>query len=194
MARRARRVPRNLGRSLIVGAAAGAAGAGAMTLLQRLLERAGADAHRSHPQHALARGRPDSTAERQAAGIDDATVEGVERLAGAAGLTLGPAAKEAAGPLAHYLFGAAVGAAYGLGTELAPRLAAGGGVPFGLAVWLLAEEVGIPAAGLAPPPHRTPAVVHVRGALAHVAYGATLELLRRLLSPRGAAQARRAAR
>jgi hypothetical protein len=55
-------------------------------------------------------------------------------------------------------------------------------VPYALAVWLLAEEVGIPAARLAPPPHHTPAPVHVRGALAHVVFGATTELLRRFLA------------
>ena len=171
-------------RGLLVGAVAGLAGTYAMTLFHRLLERIGADAAAAHPQHSIQRGDRDSTAERQpGAAQDDATVEGFERLARAAGIELSERQKELAGPLGHYLFGTTVGAVYGALAAVQPGVTRGLGIPYGLAVWLLAEEAGIPAAGLAPPPTQAPAAVHARGALAHVVFAGTTEMLRRVLSP-----------
>src|SRR6267142_3159418 len=43
--------------------------------------------------------------------------------------------KEMAGEAVHYATGAASGAIYGAAAELAPDVTAGGGIPFGTAVW-----------------------------------------------------------
>jgi hypothetical protein len=167
------------------GAAAGLVGSYAMTLFLRLLERLGIDAYAGHPQHSLRRGDPESTAENQPdSGQDDAAVEGVERLARAAGFQLTPRQKELAAPLAHYLFGTSVGALYGALAARRPGVTAACGVAFGELVWLVADFGAIPALRLSPPPHHTPWQVHARGIAAHVAYGGVMELTRRALGGR----------
>jgi putative membrane protein len=55
------------------------------------------------------------------------------------------------------------------------------GIPFGAAVWLVADEVGVPAAGLANGPAEYPLSTHASALAAHVVYGATTELVRRNL-------------
>ena len=49
--------------------------------------------------------------------------------------------KDIGGAVAHYVFGATTGALYGVGAELFPGVAAGVGLPFGVAVWLMADEI-----------------------------------------------------
>ena len=86
--------------------------------------------------------------------------------------------KKFAGPAVHYLFGAAVGAAYGALAENVPVNKAAG-LPFGAAVWLGADEVAVPALHLAEGPAAYPASVHLRALGSHAAYGVTTELVRR---------------
>jgi putative membrane protein len=87
--------------------------------------------------------------------------------------------KRVAGPAVHYLFGAIMGGVYGGLAERARRATALGGVPFGTTLWLFADEIGVPAAGLAPPSTASPLGTHVRALLAHVVYGLTTEGVRR---------------
>ncbi len=79
----------------------------------------------------------------------------------------------------HYGFGTAVGGAYGLAAELRPELARGQGVPFGVGLMLLADEVAVPALGLSASPQRQPLRMHLLGLGAHVVYGAVSETVRR---------------
>ena len=53
--------------------------------------------------------------------------------------------------------------------------------PFGTAVWLGADEVAVPAFGLAGPPWEHPASVHARALTAHLVYGVATEGVRRLV-------------
>ncbi len=86
--------------------------------------------------------------------------------------------KKTAGPVVHYAFGTIVGAAYGAAVEKLP-LNKAAGAPFGAAVWLGADEIGVPTAGLSAPPTQYPLSVHLNALAAHIAYGVTTELVRR---------------
>lgn len=97
------------------------------------------------------------------------------------GRRLGRDAKKRYGRLLHYAFGAASGAAYGAAVELAPTAAAGAGLPFGTAVWIAADEVAVPAAGLSRSPSEYPFPVHAQSFFSHLLYGATTDAVRRIL-------------
>jgi putative membrane protein len=94
---------------------------------------------------------------------------------------LSPQEKQVAGPAVHYAYGAVVGGLYGGLAELLPGVGAGLGLPFGFALWLLGDEVAVPALGLAKPPLEYPPEVHADALAAHFMYGATTDLLRRVV-------------
>jgi uncharacterized membrane protein YagU involved in acid resistance len=90
--------------------------------------------------------------------------------------------KPAAGSIVHYAFGGAVGAIYGAAAAQTDRVTAWGGVPFGATLWLIADEIGVPAAGLSKAPTEYPLSTHLSAFAAHLVYGATTETVRRLLT------------
>src|SRR5438874_11083514 len=81
--------------------------------------------------------------------------------------------KPTAGAAVHYAFGGAVGAMYGAATANTPDVAAWGGIPFGATVWLIADEAGVPLAGLSKPPTEYPLTSHLSAFATHLIYGAT---------------------
>lgn len=83
-----------------------------------------------------------------------------------------------AGPMVHYAFGSSVAAVYGAIAEVAPAVSAGGGIPFGVAVWLGAHVIALPALGLAPPVTRSDTPSEVAEFVAHLLYGGLTELVR----------------
>lgn len=87
--------------------------------------------------------------------------------------------KPAAGEAMHYGFGAAVGALYGALAELIPAITARNGLAYGTAVWAVADEIAVPAAGLAAPPQQQPARTHAYALGSHLVFGVTLEIVRR---------------
>jgi uncharacterized protein YcfJ len=87
--------------------------------------------------------------------------------------------KPAAASAIHYAFGGAVGAIYGAAAARSDDITAGGGVPFGATVWLIADEMGMPAAGLAKPPSEYPLRDHATSLTSHLIFGATIEAVRR---------------
>jgi putative membrane protein len=89
--------------------------------------------------------------------------------------------KKLAGPAVHYAYGSVVGALYGGLSELLPVTSAGLGLPFGFALWLLGDEIAVPALGLAKQPQEYAPEVHADALAAHFMYGATTDLLRRVL-------------
>jgi hypothetical protein len=89
--------------------------------------------------------------------------------------------KKLAGPAVHYAYGSVVGALYGGLSELLPITAAGLGLPFGFALWLLGDEIAVPALGLGKHPKEYAPEVHADALAAHFMYGATTDLLRRVL-------------
>jgi uncharacterized membrane protein YagU involved in acid resistance len=89
--------------------------------------------------------------------------------------------KPAAGAAVHYAFGGSVGAIYGATAVRNPDVTAWAGVPFGAAVWLIADEMGVPLTGLSKPPTEYPLKDHASALAAHLLYGAATEGVRRLI-------------
>jgi len=92
--------------------------------------------------------------------------------------------KPFAGSIVHYAFGGAVGAIYGAAAAQRHQITAWGGVPFGATLWLVADEIGVPAAGLSRAPTEYPLSNHLSAFAAHLVYGATTETVRKLLTLR----------
>lgn len=82
--------------------------------------------------------------------------------------------------IGHYMIGTAGGLFYGAVSEPMPELRAGAGAGFGTAFFLLGEEIAVPALGFSPKPWQIPAKNHAVGFLAHLAYGVTTEVSRRV--------------
>jgi uncharacterized membrane protein YagU involved in acid resistance len=70
---------------------------------------------------------------------------------------------------------------YGAMTELLPVTSVGFGLPFGAAVWLLADELTVPALGLSKGPTAYPLSTHLYSVASHLLYGLTTEAVRRAL-------------
>ena len=88
--------------------------------------------------------------------------------------------KEKASPFVHYAFGTSIGGLYGATAEKVPNVKAGYGLPFGTAVFVGADEVAVPALGLAQQlPSQMKMQDHIYSLASHLVYGATTELVRR---------------
>ncbi len=87
--------------------------------------------------------------------------------------------KEPAGEAVHYAMGAASGLIYGIASEIAPASTVGLGLPFGAAVWLVADDIVVPALGLAKPATEYPLSTHAYALSSHLVYGLTTDLVRR---------------
>jgi len=87
--------------------------------------------------------------------------------------------KEMAGAVAHYAMGATSGAIYGIAAELAPAATAGVGLPFGAAVWALADEGLVPALGLSKSSTEYPLSIHAYAFASHLVFGLSAEVVRR---------------
>lgn len=114
---------------------------------------------------------------------EPATVRAVEKLQGVVPAEPWPKdQRRVAGNLLHYGFGAVLGLFYTLAGRHRPAIRAGYGTAYGAGVSVAADEILVPAAGLAPPPSRSPASSHLFGLVSHVVFGAALEGSRRLIA------------
>lgn len=154
-------------KNILLGMAGGLAGAWLMNQSQGLMGKiAGAASHDSAEQ-------PPQQAE-------PATVQTAERLVEPImGRPLPDSMKKIAEPLVHYGFGALVGALYGGLMAKAPLITLGGGTLYGAAVWLLADEIAVPALGLSGPPKQYPVSKHLQALGSHLIYGLAAEGVRR---------------
>jgi putative membrane protein len=160
---------------VIAGAAAGLAGSLAMEHYQRALGRVSADLGGAPGGGGQQYRQPQS---------EPSTYVAADAITRAAtGRPLGAHEKPAGGALVHYAFGGTVGALYGWLTARRPETSAGFGLPFATAVWLTADEVAMPLAGLAKWPRAYPAADHFSAFSAHLVFGAVMEATRRLLLP-----------
>ena len=75
--------------------------------------------------------------------------------------------------------GAGSAAVYGVLAEVAPIVTIADGAAFGTGVWLLADELAVPAAGLSKPPKEIPLTTHVYALASHLVYGWITETVRR---------------
>src|SRR5688500_7740388 len=84
--------------------------------------------------------------------------------------------------LSHHAFGAAMGALYG--AYVARQRRDSTGIGFGLAVWLLADEIAMPLLGLSESTLRRPLEKRLQSIGAHLVFGMTTALGCRLLRAR----------
>lgn len=89
--------------------------------------------------------------------------------------------KPYAGQIVHYSMGATSGLIYGIASEIAPTTTVGAGLAFGAAVWLLADDVAVPALGLTKSPTEFPLSTHAYALSSHLVYGLTTDLARKFL-------------
>ena len=166
----------------LAGAVGGLAGSWAMVRFNHLIQPAGGPSDRPGDRYAYRRtnARPNDT--DGTIPDEPGSMQAAEALAEPViGRALSEREKEIGGPILHYLFGAAVGALYGASAEIRPETAAGAGIPFGTAVWLAADEMGMPLAGFATSPMDYPASRHAAAFGTHVVFGLTVEGVRRVL-------------
>ncbi len=76
--------------------------------------------------------------------------------------------KEPAGVAVHYTMGATSGLIYGIASEIAPATTTGLGLPFGAAVWLVADDIVVPALGLSKPATEYPLSTHAYALSSHL--------------------------
>jgi len=86
--------------------------------------------------------------------------------------------KKTAGPMMHYAMGGTSGAIYGAVSELMPIAHTGAGLPFGAAVWLVADDLIVPALGLSKPVTDVPLSKNAYALASHFVYGLTTEAVR----------------
>jgi putative membrane protein len=154
----------DVARGALLGLVGGLLAAGAMSLAHQLVSQVAPNA-----EPPAAPKEEDSTVK---------VASGAMQLVGA---KLAEDQKPLASSIVHYGFGASVGAVYGAVAEIVPRIAVGAGLPFGMAVWLGAHVITVPALGLAEPPTRQPVRKEAEEFGLHLLYGLTTELVRRLL-------------
>jgi putative membrane protein len=163
----------------VAGAAAGIVAAVAMTALQLLLDAASRRGSCPAVRELSGRGgRHDIARLKEHARITglrqrDATVRAANQLARALfGHALPPRHWHTAGLGVHYIFAASSGAMEGIISERY-ALSSSGGLFFGAMLWLFAEEIALPVAGLSQMPSQYRLQDHVNGFVAHLLFGYT---------------------
>jgi hypothetical protein len=169
--------------NLLLGAAAGALGgiAASWAMLQFNKALGGTDDPRAdRHQRAATPNDMDATISDKPGSIKVAENAARE----VAHIDLDPRQQDVGGTIVHYLFGASMGAMYGAAAEWNTAAAAGMGVPFGIAVWVAADEMGLPLLGLSRMPTDYPASRHLASFGSHLVFGLTTEVVRRGLRGR----------
>jgi putative membrane protein len=176
--RTASRLPANPLLGAAAGGCAGLIGAFMMVRFQHLIGGNADDGHGHEERRAHA--SPNDT---DATFPDEPATIQVASLAAEAvtGSPLEERGKRIGGSMVHYGFSAAVGALYGAAAESYPGTTALSGLPFGAALWVAADEVGVPLAGLARDPKEYPAYRHLTALASHLVFGLTVEGVRRAL-------------
>jgi len=89
--------------------------------------------------------------------------------------------KEETGPLVHYAVGALTGGIYGGLAEYSPVVRSGFGTSFGGVLFSTADLLDVPAFGMGPSLAGQPTSAQAKPFAAHIVYGVTTELVRRLV-------------
>ncbi len=175
-------------KGLASGIVAGLVASWTMNQFQALLSKVFEGEERSHGAQSMQQGSPQHGIGRelQLQGKDDEQDDAAERVANAVAVSafdheLTEREKEIAGAGFHYAMGATSGAVYGALAEMIPEVKAGAGVPFGAAVWLIADEGIVPALGLSKSATEYPLSVHLYALSSHLVFGLTTELVRRAM-------------
>ena len=175
-----------IGKGLIAGLVAGAVGAWVMNQFQALLSKKLTGVARSHGGQSLQQGSPPYGAARelQNRGVDRESDDATMRTAQFVSETafdheLSDSEKDRAGTVAHYAMAGTSGLIYGGLAEISPAVTIGMGIPFGAAVWLVADEGIVPLLGLSEPATEYPLEKHGYAIASHLVYGLATELARR---------------
>ncbi len=173
-------------KGLAAGVVAGLAAAWAMNQFQAAWSKLAEGEERSHGAQSLQQGSPRHGVARelQERGSDEEEDDAAVRTASVISETifdhsLTKSEKETGGAVAHYGMGAASGAIYGVAAELLPGVSAGAGLPFGAAVWAVADEGVVPALGLSKSATEYPLSIHAYALASHLVFGLTAEAVRR---------------
>lgn len=176
----------NITKGLAAGVAGGLVASLVMNQFQALWGKIAENISRSHGAQSLQHGLPDHgiSLELQKRGSDDPEDNAAVRTGNAVSELvfdhkLTKPEKEFAGAVAHYAMGVASGAIYGVAAEVVPRTTVGEGLPFGAAVWVIADEAVVPALGLSKPGSEYPLSTHVYAFTSHLVFGLTTEIIRR---------------
>ena len=159
-----------VGRDVLAGAVAGIAAIWVADKLDRSIYRSGS---------------PETLRKTEAArpgGMDPSHVL-AKRAADAVGADLGDPKDNPAGHTIHYGMAAGMGALYGLLRGMSPGVSTGRGALFGMAMFILQDEIGNTVMGTAGNPLNYPIRDHARGAAAHTLFGIVTDLGTRLMSP-----------
>ena len=87
--------------------------------------------------------------------------------------------KDSAGEALHYLTGGISGAIYGATAEMTGATTFGASLPFGSAVWAIADDVLVPALGLSKSPTEYSMATHAYALSSHWVYGLVTEVVRK---------------
>ena len=114
---------------------------------------------------------------------EDATMKAADRIVSAAtgGRHLTFEQEQTAGPIVHYAFGAVMGGLYGGLAEFSSTVTSGLGTSFGTTLFAGADLLGVPILNLSELPTEYPASALATPFAAHLVYGVTTELVRRLV-------------
>ena len=142
---------------------------------QRLQQAAPSDEENRQQQ-------PHSPEAKEDAPKEDATMKAADAVVHTAtGEHLSRPEEERAGPIVHYAFGALTGGVYGGLAEYTPLVRSGFGTGFGGFLVSTADLLAVPALNLGPWPGDQPASAQASPFAAHVVYGVTTELVRRIV-------------
>ena len=153
-------------KGLVAGAVGGAAAAWVMNQFQ------------AGSQKLQQKLQPQEEQQDSGSGGDDATVKTARAISEYVGHHLSDSEKKVAGPLVHYTFGSLMGALYGLAAEVQRNARVGFGTAFGATLWLVADEIMVPALKLGAKANEVSLKVHANALAAHLVYGATAEAVR----------------
>lgn len=174
-------------KGLAAGVVGGLVASVVMNGFQKFLGKLITGEEKSHGAQSLQQGLPRHGAGRmlQERGADEARDDAAERLAntisvGVLGRELTKSEKDAGGTALHYAYGISMGAVYGTAAEFAPGVVAvGAGAAYGASIWLVADEVVVPALGLSKSSGEYPLAIHAYALASHLVYGLTTEAVRR---------------
>lgn len=169
-------------RGILAGAGAGLA---ASWVMNEFMAGPGEKLHESLQTEEERRREQQEQRRQQASGEpkQDATMKAADAVVATAtgGQHLSMEGRQKGGPVVHYSFGALVGALYGGLAEYSGAVRKGFGTAYGSALFAGADLVAVPALKLSPPLKEFPAKSLASPFAAHLVFGATTELLRRVL-------------
>lgn len=175
-------------KGLAAGVVAGLAAAWVMNQFQAVWGKLAEGVEKAHGAQSLQQGTPRHGVGRelQERGSEEEGDDAAVRAASVISETvfdhqLTKSEKETGGAVAHYAMGVASGAIYGGVAEIFPSASAGAGMPFGAAVWLIADEGIVPALGLSKDTTEYPLSIHAYAFTSHLVFGLTAEVVRRAM-------------